>query len=62
MNQTKFGSPHLDTPSSRYEFLKYVTKYMKINQEKHFKYRMTAGTHPSVTHRAGARIDRWQTR
>ena len=34
MNLTKFGSPHLDTPSSRYEFFKFVTKYMKqINKE-----------------------------
>ena len=29
MNLTKFGSPHLDTPSSRYEFLKLVTKSVK---------------------------------
>ena len=29
MNLTKFGSPHLDTPNSRYEFLKFVTKSMK---------------------------------
>ena len=35
MNPTKFGSPLLDTPSSRYEFLKFVTKSMtKINKEK----------------------------
>ena len=34
MNPTKFGSPHLDTPSSRYEFLKFVTKSVnKINKE-----------------------------
>ena len=34
MNLTKFGSPHLDTPNSRYEFLKFVTKSMKkINKE-----------------------------
>ena len=34
MNLTKFGSPHLDTPSSRYEFLKFVTKFVKkINKE-----------------------------
>ena len=27
------SSPHLDTPSSRYEFLKFAFKYVKINQE-----------------------------
>ena len=29
MKQTKFGSLNLDTPSSRYEFLKFVFKSMK---------------------------------
>ena len=29
INPTKFGLPHLDTPSSRYEFLNFVTKSMK---------------------------------
>jgi len=29
MNPTKFGSLHLDTPSSRYEFLKLVFKCVK---------------------------------
>ena len=29
MNPTKFGSLNLDIPSFRYEFLKYVFKYMK---------------------------------
>ena len=34
MNLTKYGSPHLDTPSSRYEFSKFVTKSVKkINKE-----------------------------
>ena len=34
MNPTKFGSPHLDTPSSRYNFCKLVTKSVKkINKE-----------------------------
>ena len=32
-NPAKFGSPHLDTPSSRYKFLKFAFKYMKINKE-----------------------------
>ena len=29
MNPTKFGSLNLDTPSSRYEFLKHVFKSVK---------------------------------
>ena len=34
MNPTKFSSPHLDTPSSRYNFCKLVTKSVKkINKE-----------------------------
>ena len=33
MNPTKFGSLNLDTPSSRYEFLKFATKYRIINKE-----------------------------
>ena len=33
MNPAKFGSPHLDTPSSRYKFLKFAFKSMKINKE-----------------------------
>ena len=34
MNPTKFGSLNLDTPSFRYEFLKFATKPGKINKEK----------------------------
>ena len=34
MNLTKFGSPHLDTPSSRYDFCKFAFKYVKINKNK----------------------------
>ena len=33
INPEKFGSPHLDTPSSRYKFLKFATKSMKINKK-----------------------------
>ena len=33
MNLTKFGSHHLDTPSSRYEFLKFETKFVKKNNK-----------------------------
>ena len=38
MNPTKFGSPKLDTPNSRYKILKFAFKFVKINEEKHFKY------------------------
>ena len=37
MNPTKFGSLHLNTPNSRYDFCKFVYKSVKINKEKHFK-------------------------
>ena len=33
MNPTKFGSPHLDTPSSRYNFCKLVFKSVKNKQK-----------------------------
>ena len=33
MNPTKFGYPYLDTPSSRYEFLKFVTKSVKTTKK-----------------------------
>jgi hypothetical protein len=39
MNLTKFGSLHLNTPNSRYEFLKFAFKSVKTNKEKHSKTR-----------------------
>ena len=33
MNPTKLGAPYLDTPSSKYEFLKFSTKSRIINKE-----------------------------
>ena len=42
-NPTKFGSPKLDTPSSRYEFLKYAFKSRKINQKFTSSHRLIAG-------------------
>ena len=33
MNPTKFGSLNLDTPSSRYKYLKFATKSRIINKE-----------------------------
>ena len=33
MNPTKFDSPHLDPPSSRYKFLKHAFKSMKTNKK-----------------------------
>ena len=37
MNPAKFGSPHLDTPNSRYDFCKFATKSVKTNKENHSK-------------------------
>ena len=37
MKPTKFGSPYLDTPSFRYEFLKFAFEPMKINLENNSK-------------------------
>ena len=37
MNLTKFSSPHLDTPNSKYDFCKFATKSMKTNKENHSK-------------------------
>ena len=42
MNPTKFGLLNLDTPSSRYEFLKHVFKSMK-KQEKQRTHRLIDG-------------------
>ena len=33
MKLTKFGSPKLDAPSLRYEFLKYAFKFVKNKSE-----------------------------
>ena len=33
MNPAKFSSPKLDTANSRYKFLKFAFKSMKINKE-----------------------------
>ena len=33
MNPKKFGSPHFDTPSSRYNFYNFATKSVKTNKE-----------------------------
>ena len=33
VNPTKFASPKFDTPNSRYKFLKFGFKTMKINKE-----------------------------
>ena len=37
MNPTKFGSPKLDTSNSRYKFLKFAFKSVKINKENQFQ-------------------------
>ena len=45
MKPTKFGSPHLDTPRSRYEFLKHAFKSGKINQKIKTPHKVTARAH-----------------
>ena len=40
-NPTKFGSPKLDTPRLRYEFLKHALKFGKINQKIKTSHRLT---------------------
>ena len=42
-NPTKFGSSKLDTPSSRYEFLKCTFKSVKNKSEHQTSYRLIAG-------------------
>jgi len=42
-NPTKFVSPKLDTPSSRYEFLKHAFKSGKINQKIKTSHRLIVG-------------------
>ena len=37
MNPVKFGSPHLDTPNSRYDFWKFATKSVETNKENYSK-------------------------
>ena len=54
MKPKKFGSPHLDTPSSRYEFLKFAFKSVKINLENNSKNRLTPGARMSATQNRGA--------
>ena len=54
MNPTKFGSPYLNTPSSRYEFLKHAFKSMKTNQKSNNTQTdrwgsLVSRTHTSVT-------------
>ena len=45
MNPTKFGSTHLDAPSSRYEFLKHAFKSVKTNKKSKNTQRLTDGAH-----------------
>ena len=53
MNPTKFGSPHLDTPSSRYNFCNLATKSVKIYKENKIHSGSATGytrsIHPTVT-------------
>ena len=44
INPTKFGSPHLDTPSLRYNFYKFATKSVKTNKENQIHSGLLLGT------------------
>ena len=50
MNPTKFGSPKLDTPNSRYKFWKFAFKSMKINKENQISNRAQQLGAPSPVH------------
>ena len=63
MNTTKFGSPKLDTPISRYDFLKICTHFYKKNKRKP-KLTVTDrwdpevnGPHSLVKQRQGTAVD-----
>ena len=63
MNPTKFGSLHLGTPSSRYEFLKFVFKSVKKIRKSKPTHRLTDGARgqrdPPVSEtRTGNGVDR----
>ena len=65
MKPKKFDSLHLDTPSSRYEFLKHAFKSRKINQKIKTSHRLTAGARgqwdPLVSEtKTGDSTDRWE--
>ena len=49
MNPIKFGSPHLDTPSSRYNFCKLVFKSVKNKQKQTLNAMYTRSTTHSGT-------------
>ena len=57
MNLTKFGTLNLDTPRSRYEFLKHVFKSMK-KKENQGTHRLTDGARSSAKQRMGTEVDR----
>ena len=50
MKPKKFGSPHLDTPSSKYEFLKFAFKSMKINKDNQISNRAQQLGAPGLVH------------
>ena len=65
-NPTKYGSLNLDTPSSRYEFLKFATKSRIINKENQISNRAQLLGAPGPVHplrlTAGARKSMGPTR
>ena len=65
MNPKKFGSPHLDTPSSRYNFCKFASKSVKTNRENQIHSRSAArytrSIHPAVTDVWAPKVNRTHT-
>ena len=64
-NPTKFGSPKMDTSSSRYEFLKHTFKYVKNKLENQTSYRLTAEARGQQAptrqqYKTGDDADRWE--
>ena len=62
MNPKKFGSPHFDTPSSRYNFYNFATKSVKTNKENQIHSgsatRYTRSIHPAVTDVRASKVNR----
>ena len=58
-NRTKFGSLNLDTPNSRYEFLKHIFKSAKTNKKIKESLRLTDGARLSAKPNQRTAFD-WQ--
>ena len=61
MNLTKFSSPNVDTPNSKYDFCKFATKYMKTNKENNSKKSEIYYIHPVYTPTTADSRGPWST-